>query len=88
MIRFLLDHLYCLKYYFSFSLCIAAAHYMVKAIQIRLFSVQNPCGDAALFKVRNCCLIEKPRMLGQFAGNLLAEHDLSVYDFVQRFAML
>lgn len=70
------------------SLCVAAAHHMVKAIQICLFSVQNPCGDTSLFKVRNCCLIDKPRMLGQLAGNLLAEHDLCVYEFVQRFAML
>ena len=61
---------------------------MVKAIQIRLFSVQNPCGDAALFKVRNCRFIDKLGMLGQLAGNLLAEHDLCIYDFVQRFAML
>ena len=43
---------------------------------------------AALFKIRDCCFVDKSVVFGQLAGYFLAEHDLAIHKFVQRFTML
>lgn len=70
------------------ALGITAAYDVVKAVQICLLPAQDPCGNAALFKIRDCCFIDEPLMLRQFSRYGIAEHHLGINQFIQRFAVL
>ena len=52
------------------------------------FARAGPCGNAALFKIRDCCFIDEPLMLRQFSRYGIAEHHLGINQFIQRFAVL
>ena len=70
------------------TFCFSARYHMVEARQVSLVGAQDAGGDAMRRKVRDSGVVDEIGVFRVFAGNVLVEHDFTVDEFIQRFAVL